>query len=197
MSCSEYYQLVQVLCHDFPSKFTDTALRLFSGSGKADVSFCDFMYVIQVLFYYEHFLFDCERLFERYNHPTGNQTPGTINRIKGVVVLPRPIDESDMPIAEQIDVNHTPSIDSVVTLDEAILMLYKDRECSFIGGVVPPMAAIRETLQLLKLTADESENFNNFLTVLCDNEQVNSDIGVLPPKDLFNETIPPIIGQPI
>ena len=186
MSCWEYYQLLQLLCHDFPTKFTDQTKALFSNvhsSEDVKISFSDFMYVIQVVFYYKDFVIECERLFEKYAKG--------INPVKGVVVLPKlDTPTTDTPTCDRPTSPEpaTPITNNMDDMYDAILRNARDDDiCS------PSIDTIEKIIAQFKLSG--KSDFEDFLIALCNNENVNSDIGVLPPKDLFNDTIPPSIGQ--
>ena len=62
MRVTEYFSLVKLLCHNFPSDIAHKVAQvLFSCDALENLtSFSDFLYTFQILFYYESFLKCCE-----------------------------------------------------------------------------------------------------------------------------------------
>ena len=207
MCYSEYLQLIQLVCRDFPSHFADEAVLLLSCvmNEPHKVSFCEFMYTFQVLFYYEDFIHDCERLFNVNVPDEYNDLPG-----KGVVILPRLVDsptdkEEDSHPVDPTSINNivsTPLINSTTSAENNVDQLY-DQIAALCDSMpykhfergCPSTETIQQLFDSFKSSGVTVISFNDFLNALCTSEYVNCNINVLPSRTTFNDTIPPEFGE--
>ena len=210
MSYSEYLQLIQLVCrsNDFPSHFTNRAATLSGDVGTElhhKVSFCDFMYTFQALFYYEQFICDCEKLFNACEQGSCEHSKDDSPTVKGVVILPRlvddPTDKDGVSFTSSSNnIVSTPLIDStstvsVDTLYGRLVTLCGSTPYEHFEKVCPSIRTIDQVFDSLK--SNVSISFNDFLNVLCSSELTNHDIGILPSRQIFNNTVPPDFDQSI
>lgn len=204
LSCTEFHQLLELVCADFSKKFTDSIARLITckSHDSDSISFCDFIYTFQVLFYYEDFITDCERLFNikvSSDVPSGDTDQDDTAAggvIKGVVVLPR-LQESDSPPTSTEnapqDINCTDSTLTWTKISDSVQKLCttsKDPE-----RVRPSEITIRDVIDSC-IEDHNGRMFDYFLKNFCNSDGVNSEIGILPVKEQFRETAPPALGSP-
>ena len=196
MKCSEYFQLIQILCDSFKCKFTDKMDTLFSrilATSEPKVSFSDFLYTFEILFFYEDFLQDCQRIFERHNGTLSEQHTGPV---KSVVILPRFESETEMVKENAFPVSVSPVVSGEADVDlcSSVISLCTNIRKKQLDKVAPSLGVVQEALAHFE---SREKSFDDFLISLCGCEQVVLDIGVLPPKAVFIDTLPPDIGTPV
>lgn len=202
LSCEEIYQLLQLLCVDFNQKFTDYAARLVSSyeSIKCDkITFSKFMYMFQVLFYYDDFISDCEQIF---NVQKLLDDRSSSDQQKGVVVLPR-LDvgafSPSLPIDKYVSgCSAEPAVLTWMEVTDLIKKLCSNTEVmKNPEKVCPSECAISSVLDICHTeSAKEHNMFDCFLRKFCSCDMVNAEIGILPAKESFIQTAPPHLGSP-
>lgn len=195
MRVMEYLSLLRLLCRDFPSELVQKVARvIFSYDALENlVSFSDFLYTFQVLFYYELFLKHCELvcadmvgghtrldLLEGANTvvvsmPDTNQhtggRPETANSMQSMLSV-----EDDGIMVRSPPPKPDSPLDAEVFLKAVTgLCLRCERE---------PWESCPNLEVLSEIISDlTSVTFYDFILALCRNERVNAEIGALPDRD--------------
>ena len=185
MKVVEYLSLLRLVCHDFPSELVQKVARvIFSHNAMESVtSFPDFLYTFQVVFYYEHFLTQCEKLCSSIasGHPH-HVLSGT------TVIVPMPSlgdQDSSRPNTAQEKTEPGSSVENSKQVDAEVfskavtnlIQKLQDRE-PWHG--CPSAIAVREVL-----SGVTKMSFYDFVLALSKSERINAEIGVLPCKTQF------------
>ena len=188
MRVADYLSLLRLLCHDFPVSTVQKIGQVLFTQNAMDnlVSFPDFLYTFQTLFYYEHFLSLCELIFMN-----GADTPRTSYGSSTVVV--------SMPSATEQDSISRPTTSEGERTSQIISDTFQTEPSgkkldsdTFVTAAVslvqrlqvkepwercPAIDTLYEVMQGIK-----SLSFFDFVLSLAKSEAVNSEIGVLPLK---------------
>lgn len=194
MRVMEYLSLLRLLCHDFPSSLVQKVARvIFSYDAMENlVSFPDFLYTFQVVFYYESFLQRCELICAdivsgqtQVNLLDGASTvvvsmpstseyhgtrPGTASSVQSLMSV-----EDD--VASQAAQHKPESPLQPEVFSRAVLNLSMRMEKE-------PWERCPSSQLLMELIVDlASVTFYDFVLALSRSEQVNSEIGALPERN--------------
>lgn len=194
MRVMEYLSLLRLLCHDFPSSLVQKVARvIFSYDAMENlVSFPDFLYTFQVVFYYESFLQRCELICAdivsgqtQVNLLDGASTvvvsmpstseyhgtrPGTASSVQSLMSV-----EDD--VASQAAQHKPESLLQPEVFSRAVLNLSMRMEKE-------PWERCPSSQLLMELIVDlASVTFYDFVLALSRSEQVNSEIGALPERN--------------
>lgn len=190
----EYLSLLRLLCHNFPSDVINKIARvLFSYDAMENlVSFSDFIYTFQTLFYYELFLKRCE---EFCSDIASGQTPRNLLGASTVIV--------SVPSSGIQSVSSRPetanSLQSGVSTSEAPHMLSAPSGFDEVLDVEVFIQAITNLCQRFErepwercpnikllveiVTRLSCLTFYDFVLALARSEKINRDIGVLPDRN--------------
>ena len=187
MKVSEYLSLLRLLCYDFPSSTVERIGQvLFTQNAMENlVSFPDFLYTFQTVFYYEHFLGLCEQIF------LNGQAPHSIHAGSTVVVsMPSATDQDDVSRPATSEGERATQIkkstfqtelsgrqldsDTFVTATVAVVQELQEKEP---WECCPSVETVYEVMSGVK-----SLSFFDFVLSLARSEAVNSEIGALPQK---------------
>lgn len=197
MKAVEFLSLLRLICHDFPSDMVQTVGKIiFSHNTVENVAtFPEFLYTFQVVFYYEYFLSQCERLHSSIasGHPHHALLGTTV-----VVPIPSLADQDSRPGTSQgsrtkhdAQLESSKHVDAAVYLKAVVSLVQRlgDREPwqSF-----PSQDGIREALGGITEFC-----FYDFVLALSRSERVNVEIGVLPPRAEFSQTLSSLVGRPL
>ncbi|XP_044126075.1 UPF0705 protein C11orf49 homolog [Bufo gargarizans] len=163
LTIKEYQCLLQMLCPDFPMDLTQKAARIVLMDDAMDclMSFSDFLYAVQIQFYYSEFLDSAAAIYQ--DLLSGKS-------INTVIV---PTSQSATPCQRQ------PSSDSASLEGVEAPQFYQCLEnlCERDRHSSPPLPLIRQILATApRLT------FYGFLMALSKNAGINHSIGALPDK---------------
>ena len=201
MKVAEYLSLLRLHCHDFPASMIFKIAQVMFTHNAMDnlVSFSDFLYTFQTVFYYEYFLGLCEGIC--YDILSGQ--PPQILLVGGssvVVSMPSATeqDSGSRPTTASslyaVDGNE-PSQTKKSSASETDLGSKQIDSSVFVPGVIsliqklqdkepwencPSVKTINEVIgEQSKLT------FFDFVLSMTRNEAVNAEIGILPPRGDF------------
>lgn len=187
MRVSDYLSLVRLLCHDFPELVIQRINQVLFMQNSMDnlVSFQDFLYTFQTIFYYEHFLHLCGLIVQNGETPLAPHTSSTV-----VVSMPSALEQSstnqlalsgeDKPSQFTSDAFQSESVGKRLDVNvfmAAVINLVQrlqDKEPWECCPSIETLCAIMHGL--------ESLSFVEFVVLLSKSETVNSEIGVLPQK---------------
>lgn len=200
MKVAEYLSLLRLHCHDFPTSMVFKIAQVMFTHNAMDnlVSFSDFLYTFQTVFYYEYFIGLCEGMC--YNILSG-QTPQILLGGSSVIVsMPsateqdggsRPTTASSSCAGDVNEVTQTKKtsasetdlgskhIDSDVFVPGVMSLIQKLQEKEPWENC-PSVNAIYEVIGVQdKLT------FFDFVLSMTRSEAVNTEIGVLPLRGEF------------
>lgn len=202
MRGSDYHQLVELVCADFPIEIIHQVMSVLAHQTEVKipekaVMFNDFLYTLQVLFYYKEFVQECKTIH-------GKLTPGnSYETSPHIVVVPcsKEDDEAKEKIFEseddkqlQLQESSVCSSSSSCSIEvfrqsiEALWCRLSDKQ-SWI--VTPSFPVVKEILQQCPMET----TFLDFLAQMCNSKLINEYIGVLPAREVFLLTDPPIIGK--
>ncbi|XP_071104990.1 centriolar satellite-associated tubulin polyglutamylase complex regulator 1-like isoform X1 [Haliotis cracherodii] len=179
LSIQEYHSLLGLLCADFPFTMVQKTARIILIDDALDclICFSDFIYALQVQFYYEEFL---EKSGEIYQSILQTQRSP-----RDPVVVP-----SASAGTKVHQLNHQPA-DGIDAM-QFFRSLYP--LCDRVAFSTPPVSALKEILFTVPRVS-----FYGFLMAIAKSESINEHIGRLPPKTELLETgeaeissIPPI-----
>ena len=187
----EYHSLLRLLCFNFPAELPQRVATVLFGHNavSTEVSFADFAYTFQVLFYFEHFLGQLESATLCRDITSRNYHSSLYPHSSATVVVPLPpvsTDASSRPHSAQrsekratgtaaTDV-HSTDISADVFLQAALGLVQRTREREP-GQSCPSAEVVREAL-----SGVDQLSLNNFILKLSTSRLVNSEIGALPPK---------------
>ncbi len=184
MNVKEYLSLVRLLCYDFSSDVVHEVARvLFSYDAKDNlISFSDFIYTFQTLFYYEPFLKQCESISVDL---TSGQAPH-LNLLAGM---------STMVVSVPSTAEHTGRGTETAQSVLPTLSSMKDHQ---INGEVFSKALTRLCMRGEKEPWERCPNieimmeviarlpprvtYYDFVLALSKNSRVSGEIGVLPDR---------------
>ena len=208
MNGSHYHQLVQLLCSDFPMKIIDDIITvhinihgLLIPVSEVKLTFSDFIYLFQVLFFYEEFLMECETIYKQLEGGVQHTT----HSVPSVVVLPR-LDNSqepkEIPLSDSRykvkDLTNSTLTSPSMRLSSETFLQAIENLCIKIrdwhpGQVAPSPKSVKNISE----QCGTEITYQEFLAYLCKSSHVVSDIGILPLRDAFSLSDPPCIGKPM
>ncbi|XP_070566793.1 centriolar satellite-associated tubulin polyglutamylase complex regulator 1-like isoform X2 [Ptychodera flava] len=171
LNVKEYHSLLCLLCPNFPFDLIQKTARIILMDDAMDclMSFSDFLYAFQLQLYYEEFLEDCNKLYEKLTQAP--RSPRETVVVPSSSTSPRQ-QKKQQPLPPPVDPIPPPEgIDSQQFL-EALTQLSDVTKNSH-----PKLSCLREILQNTNRVS-----FYGFLMALAKNDSVNSGIGVLPAK---------------
>ncbi len=187
MRVADYLSLLRLLCHDFPVSTVEKVGQVLFTQNTMDnlVSFPDFLYTFQTLFYYEHFLSLCELIFMNGDTPHTPYGSGTV-----VVSMPSATEQDSISRPTTSEGESTSQIMSdtfqtelsgkkldSVTFVTAVVCLVQRLQDKEPWECCPTIEILYEVMQGM-----DSVSFFDFVLSLAKSEKVNSEIGVLPLK---------------
>ncbi|XP_006821066.1 centriolar satellite-associated tubulin polyglutamylase complex regulator 1-like [Saccoglossus kowalevskii] len=184
LNVKEYHSLLCLLCPDFPFDLVQKTARIILMDDAMDclMSFSDFLYAFQLQFYYEEFLQDCYKIYEKLMQAT--RSPRETVVVPSSSSSPRQKkQQTPLPPPEQ-----SPEGVDCLQFYESLLQLCSVTDCSH-----PKTNSLKDILH-----NSNRVSFYGFLMALAKNESVNACIGVLPTKaaimdDTDPEHIVPIV----
>uniref|UniRef100_H2ZHR5 Centriolar satellite-associated tubulin polyglutamylase complex regulator 1 n=1 Tax=Ciona savignyi TaxID=51511 RepID=H2ZHR5_CIOSA len=167
LSVKEYHSLLCLLCHDFPMDMVQRTARVVLMDDALDclMSFPDFLYALQIQFYYEEFVNSCK---EAYDHLSTGLT---------TVFVP----SSENWQGGSNHANHAVDTNrSSEGVNSQALFDLMEKSCSKLHTSSP-----RPSLQHVhsELSKTIRVTFYGLLMALSKNGDINSEIGVLPGRD--------------
>ncbi|XP_034389968.1 UPF0705 protein C11orf49 homolog isoform X3 [Cyclopterus lumpus] len=166
LSMLEYRSLLQLLCPDFPLEMVQNAARIVLMDDAIDclMSFSDFLYALQLQFYYPEFL---DSVLMIYQDLLAGKSPNTV-----IVPTSTSIERLPSVAAEENDKEKQQQQDGVEpsTLAQCIDALCDRFKCSH-----PPRSCMREVLGQTNRVS-----YDSFLMSLAKHETINQTIGALP-----------------
>lgn len=198
MQLAEFLSLLRLLCYNFPVEIVQKVGEvLFCHNAMENlVSFPDFLYTFQVIFYYEVFLSQCQSICSDLEK---GQTPLSLLGSTVVVSIPsfadqtesvsRPTSRSgslsennpsslgrpDAPITEE---QHNKQVDPEMFTKAVFNLAYKLREREPWQRCPSP-----EVLTDVIGTMQQSCSYLDFVLALSRSDSANAEIGTLPAKD--------------
>ena len=205
MCAWEYHQLIQLLCSDFPTKYSDQACEIISHrkygnltpAKETKLTLAEFLYVFQVVFYYEEFLRACEEVYEAVSQESSAHQG---SKSMSNVVMPPSKKDKDPSCGKTRGLHSsslvTPS-DGRLVSTEIFYPLVKDL-CHCIEAerpwtAAPSVTAISEALK----DSFSAISFEDFVFMLCSSVGINEVIHQLPPRDQFPSITPTTPTTPI
>ncbi|XP_067292364.1 centriolar satellite-associated tubulin polyglutamylase complex regulator 1 isoform X2 [Pseudorasbora parva] len=163
LAMSEYSSLLQLLCPDFPTEMVQNTARIVLSDDATDclMSFSDFIYSLQIQFYYEEFV---ESVSVIYQDLLSGKNPNT-------VIVPTSTSVEQLSSAA----NEEP--DAQEGVDSSIFCECIEGLCERFKHKFPSIVAIKEILE-----SSQRVSFYSFLMALAKHEGVNQDISALPNK---------------
>ncbi len=188
MRVSDYLSLLRLLCHDFPVSIVHRISQVLFTQNAMDnlVSFQDFLYTFQTLFYYEHFLGLCLGIFQNGASPLPPHTNSTV-----VVSMPSVLEQDTASQLTPINKDRpSQSTNGSFEVDLVGMCLDSDVFASAVIGLVQRLKDNEpwevcpsvETLCAVMNGGLESLSFVEFVLFLSKSETVNSEIKVLPQR---------------
>uniref|UniRef100_A0AAQ4Q7Y5 Centriolar satellite-associated tubulin polyglutamylase complex regulator 1 n=2 Tax=Gasterosteus aculeatus aculeatus TaxID=481459 RepID=A0AAQ4Q7Y5_GASAC len=172
LSTLEYRSLLQLLCPDFPLEMVQRAARIVQMEDVVDclMSFSDFLYALQLHFYYPEFL---NSMLLIYQDLLAGKSPNTV-----IVPTSTSIDLLRSVAAENISKEKQQQQQDGV--DPSTLAQCIDALCDRFKHSHPPRSCMREVLgQTNKVY------YYSFLMSLAKHESINQTIGALPSRAEF------------
>lgn len=165
MKGEHYHQLLELFCPDFPISIVNEAMTITCKEDEDCASFIDFLYTLQILFYYQEFLSGCM---------SAALTPS----LGPVVILPAEIaEEGERDAGTEHGIKQTsPTKDSLM---QSVKSYYQELTDEKIP--VPSLSVIEQALQSLE-EEEVSRSIQDFKKKLCKSETLSDAIGVLPPR---------------
>ncbi|XP_029290390.1 LOW QUALITY PROTEIN: centriolar satellite-associated tubulin polyglutamylase complex regulator 1 [Cottoperca gobio] len=167
LSMLEYRSLLQLLCPDFPLEMVQNAARIVLMDDAIDcmMSFSDFLFALQLQFYYQEFL---DSVLGIYQDLLAGKSPNTV-----IVPTSTSIEQSPLWLQRRTT-RGSNSIDGVEpsTLAQCIDALCDRFKCSH-----PPRSCMRQVLE-----QTNKVSYYSFLMSLAKHEAINQTIGALPSK---------------
>ncbi|XP_049930069.1 centriolar satellite-associated tubulin polyglutamylase complex regulator 1 [Epinephelus moara] len=167
LSMLEYRSLLQLLCPDFPLELVQSAARIVLMDDAIDclMSFSDFLYALQLQFYYQEFL---DSVLVIYQDLLAGKSPNTV-----IVPTSTSIEQLPSVAAEENDTEELQQ-DGV---DPSTLAQCIDAFCDRFKRSYPPRSCMREVLE-----QTNKVSYYSFLMSLAKHETINQTIGALPSK---------------
>ena len=203
MSMTELLSLLRLLCHDFPTALiVKVAKVIFSHNAlESLVSFRDFLYVFQVVFYYNNFLVECEEAWT--NIASGSNQwhhhilPGATVVVPGVPNMASDVDTaSSRPTstlhpslhAEGPGEGPSRGVVGVHLISKALVSMIDQRKESEPWESCPTSDV---ACDVLAKAGDPSGQltFFDFVLALSRSDLICTEVGVLPPGSL--SSVPP------
>ena len=196
MKVVEYLSLLRLICHDFPAELVQRVAQvIFSHNAMESLlSFPDFLYTFQVVFYYEHFLTRCEKLCTSV---AGGHAPHTLRGTTVVVPvsgLDPLVSNSRLSTALDTQSSHESAIEMSKLVESTVfsravsslIQKLQDREPwhSF-----PSVDTVRTVLA----TVPSQFTFYDFVLAMSKSDTVSVEIGVLPCKAQLLSSSPPLL----
>ncbi|XP_068579234.1 centriolar satellite-associated tubulin polyglutamylase complex regulator 1 [Cebidichthys violaceus] len=165
LSVLEYRSLLQLLCPDFPLATVQSAARIVLMDDAADclMSFSDFLYALQLQFYYPEFL---DSVLVIYQDLLAGKSPNTV-----IVPTSTSVEQLPSVAAEENDKEKQPQ-DGV---EPSTLAQCVDALCDRFKRSHPPRSCMREVLEQTNRVS-----YYSFLLSLAKHESINQAIGALP-----------------
>ena len=166
MKGEHYHQLLELFCPDFPVSVVNEAMTITCKENEDCASFTDFLYTLQILFYYQEFLSGCI---------SAALTPS----LGPVVILPADIAEE----RERRDSTTEHGIKETSCTKDSLMQSVKSyyQELAEEKMPVPPLSVIEQTLQNLE-EEEVSKSIQDFKKKLCKSETLSDAIGALPSR---------------
>ena len=198
MKVVEYLSLLRLICHDFPSELVQRVAQvIFSHNAMESLlSFQDFLYTFEVVFYYEHFLTQCEKL---YSSVAGGHAHHT--RLGTTVVVPvsgldplgsnsRPSTALDAQSSRDSAIQTSKPVESGVFSRAVAGLIQKlqDREPWQCFPSVDTVGAV-----LAAFPSCSQFTFYDFVLAMSKSDAVSAEIGVLPRKAQLLSSSPPLL----
>lgn len=196
MKVSEYLPLLRLHCYDFPvSVVFKVAQVMFTHSPMDNlISFTDFLFTFQTVFYYEYFLGLCEGLYR--DILSGRTTHSYLGGSTVFVSMPSaaeqesesqpaisnsPYASGNLNEAQMNDMSETvlgsKQVECEIFMTAVIKLIHKLREDEPWESC-PNVDNICEVIGQVRLFT-----FFDFVRLLSKNEAINTDIGVLPSRE--------------
>ncbi|XP_068460001.1 centriolar satellite-associated tubulin polyglutamylase complex regulator 1 isoform X2 [Clinocottus analis] len=165
LSMLEYRSLLQLLCPDFPLEVVQSAARIVLLDDAIDclMSFSDFLYALQLQFYYSEFL---DSVLTIYQDLLAGKSPNTV-----IVPTSTSIERLPSVAAEESDKEEQQQ-DGV---EASTLAQCIDALCDRFKRSHPPRSCMREVLE-----QTNKVSYYSFLMSLAKHESINQTIGALP-----------------
>ncbi|KAK9517305.1 hypothetical protein VZT92_025188 [Zoarces viviparus] len=165
LSVLEYRSLLHLLCPDFPLAMVQSAARIVLMDDAIDclMSFSDFLYALQLQFYYPEFL---DSVLVIYQDLLAGKSPNTV-----IVPTSTSIEQLPSVAAEETDKEKQPQ-DGV---EPSTLAQCVDALCDRFKRSHPPRSCMREVLE-----QTNKVSYYSFLMSLAKHETINQTIGALP-----------------
>ncbi|KAM8892028.1 centriolar satellite-associated tubulin polyglutamylase complex regulator 1 [Spinachia spinachia] len=169
LSTLEYRSLLQLLCPDFPLETVQRAARIVQMEViDCLMSFSDFLYALQLQFYYQEFL---NSVLLIYKDLLAGKSPNT-------VFVPTSTSIDQLPsVAAEDNSKENQQQDGV---DSSTLAQCIDALCDKSKQSHPPRSCMREVLE-----QTNKVYYYNFLISLAKHESINQTIGALPSREEF------------
>lgn len=188
LNVKEYHALLCLLCPDFPFDLVQKTARIILMDDAMDclMSFSDFLYAFQLQLYYEEFLQDCNKIYDKLIQAT--RSP------RETVVVPS---SSTSPIQKKQQAPPPPQIPEQTPEGVECQVFYESllQFCEATDSSHPQASCLNDILQ-----NSNRVSFYGFLMALAKNEGVNVGIGVLPVKaavmDDTDQDHIPIVATP-
>ncbi|XP_077977995.1 centriolar satellite-associated tubulin polyglutamylase complex regulator 1-like isoform X2 [Glandiceps talaboti] len=170
LSVKEYHSLLCLLCADFPFDLVQKTARIILMDDAMDclMSFSDFIYAFQLQLYFEAFLEDCNKIYDKLTQAP--RSPRETVVVPSSSTSPRQQKKQQPPPPSLVE-PPPEGVDSQLFL-EALIQL-----CELTKNSHPKVTNLREIL-----LNTNRVSFYGFLMALAKNEGVNTGIGVLPGK---------------
>lgn len=186
MNGYHHHQLLELICPDIPvvlsHQVMDTILlRPIPQQRDTElVSFVDYIYTFQVLFYYHEFLKECQDVFSSHK-------PIVISTTRSSSTNQSALDTDT--VVSDVDNTHN-DVSVFSSFAHSIKSLHRKLTATDHTNrlILPP-------LTILEQLVTNCSTFEAFRRRLCKWEPLNKIIGVLPPKESFLSTEPPPIDN--
>lgn len=204
MKVMEYLSLLRLLCYDFPSELVQRIAKvIFTYDAMENlVSFPDFLYTFQVIFYYKSFLECCELICaDIVNGQTSLDGRGTMVVAVPSVVSRMGTDGSAQSVThkeeeEEEEGEECKSYTPDSKLNSQLLVQAVTSVCMKLEK--EPWEACPHLQVLLKLIDELGcVTFHDFVLVLSKSETVNSEIGALPCRNDMSAANTDALHSPI
>lgn len=176
MRVSDYLSLLRLHCYDFPlSMVQKVGWVIFShNTMESMVPFPDFLYAFQVVFVCEYFLARCEELCSVIAAGHGSLRTTVVVSVPSYTAQDVSVSTPASGVGESVE--DGTQIDAETFLKAVANLIQEVREREPWHSCLS-METVREALNGV-----ESLFFHDFVLALSRSEQVNAELGVLPPK---------------
>ncbi|XP_068168945.1 centriolar satellite-associated tubulin polyglutamylase complex regulator 1 [Antennarius striatus] len=165
LSMLEYRSLLQLLCPDFPVEVVQSVARIVLIDDATDclMSFSDFLYALQLQFYYQEFL---DSVLLIYQDLLAGKSPNT-------VIVPTSTSVEQLPPVATEENNR----DKQDGVEPSTLAQCVDALCDRFRFSHPPRSCVMEALE-----RTDRVSYFTFLMTLAKQESINHTIGALPSR---------------